>query len=103
MASTHADRGAQAWAGFLLGRAHSLSPRPALDEAALQLESALSLALAGGAAPLAAFCQTALGSIHDKRGNKTKAEELTAAAETIYKDLDMRALPLVPWQQEAVS
>ena len=103
MASAHADRGAQAWAGFLLGRAHLLFPRAALDEAAPQLEAALSLALADGAAPLAAFCQTALGSIHDKRGNKTKAAELTAAAETTYKDLDMRALPLVPLQQEAVS
>jgi class 3 adenylate cyclase/tetratricopeptide (TPR) repeat protein len=96
IALAHDDKGGQAWASFVIGRAHWVSGRGALDEAAMQLDSALRLAIACEARPLTAFCQTTLGNIQGRRGNKTKAQEITGAADAIYAELDMRPLPLEP-------
>ena len=64
------------------------------DEPTKQLEEAVRLARACGARPLVAFCKTTLGEIHGRRGHKAVAEDLTAAAEATYAELDMRPLPL---------
>lgn len=96
VAVAHEGKGDEAWARFLIARAYWVSGPGAIDESAKELEDALRLAFACGARPLAAFCQTTLGDIHGRRGDKAKAQEFTAAADAIYADLDMRPLPLDP-------
>lgn len=84
------------WARFMIACAYWASSPGATDESAKELEAALSLAVACGARPLAAFCQTALADIHGRRGDKAAVQIFTAAADSIYADLDMRRLPLDP-------
>ncbi len=95
-ALAHEGKGNEAWARFLIARACRASGPEAMDESTKELEAALRLAIACGARPLAAFCQTTLGEIHARRGDKAKAQEFTAAADAIYADLDMRPLSLSP-------
>jgi tetratricopeptide (TPR) repeat protein len=89
-------KGHEAWARFLVGRAHWASAPGAMDEAATQLDTALRLANACDARPLAAFCQATLGALHARRGDKARAQELSAAADALYTEADMRPLPLDP-------
>jgi class 3 adenylate cyclase/tetratricopeptide (TPR) repeat protein len=84
----------EAWARFLIARAFLASGPDAISGSAQELEAALRLAIACGARPLEAFCRTALGEIHAKRGDKAAAEELAAAARAVYAELDMRPLSL---------
>lgn len=95
IAAAHEAKGEQAWARFLIGRAHLAAPEPKnLDESEKQLDIALRLALACEARPLVAFCNTELGGIYVRRGNKLKAKEVDAVATAIYRDLGMQPLPL---------
>jgi hypothetical protein len=92
----HDAKGDEAWARFLIARAYWASAPRAMDEAAVQLDAALRLAVACAARPLAAFCQATLGAIHARRGDKARAQEFTAAADAICAELDLRPLPLEP-------
>jgi hypothetical protein len=92
----HENRASEAWARFLIARAYFASVPEAADEAVTELEVALRLAIACEARPLAAFCKTSLGKIHGRRGDKSAAADLAAAADATYADLDMRPLPLDP-------
>jgi tetratricopeptide (TPR) repeat protein len=96
MALAHEAPGNEAWARFLIARARLASAPEAADGPGAELEAALRLADACGALPLAAFCKTALGEIHGRRGGKAEAEAYAAAAEATYADLDMRPLPREP-------
>ena len=92
----HEGKGNQAWARFLIARASWAAAPAATDGPAKELKAALELAVVCGARPLAAFCQTSLGDICRRRGDKALARDYTAAADAIYVDLDMRPLPLDP-------
>ena len=94
LASAQEGKGNEAWARFLIARARFASAPDDTDEPTKQLEEAVRLARACGARPLVAFCKTTLGAIHGRRGHKAVAEDLTAAAEATYAELDMRPLPL---------
>jgi class 3 adenylate cyclase/tetratricopeptide (TPR) repeat protein len=96
IALAHENRASEAWARFLIARAYFASVPEAADEAVTELEVALRLAIACEARPLAAFCKTSLGKIHGRRGDKSAAADLAAAADATYADLDMRPLPLDP-------
>jgi class 3 adenylate cyclase/tetratricopeptide (TPR) repeat protein len=90
LALAHDAKGDEAWARLLIGRALCAVTPSATEKAQAQLEAALRLADACEARPLAAFCQSALGLVHARRGDKGKAQQLTVAAEAIYAELDMR-------------
>jgi class 3 adenylate cyclase/tetratricopeptide (TPR) repeat protein len=96
IAVAHEGKGDEAWARFLLARAHWASSSRNIDEAARELEIALRLALACEARPLAAFCQITFGGIHSLRGDHATAQQFTAAANATCAELDMRPPPLDP-------
>jgi hypothetical protein len=96
IAVAHEGKGNEAWARFLIACAYRAADAGAMDKSARELEAALRLALACEARPLAAYCQTTLADIHGRRGAKIAVQEFTAAADSIYADLDMRRLPLDP-------
>jgi class 3 adenylate cyclase/tetratricopeptide (TPR) repeat protein len=96
VALAHEGKGDEAWARFVIARTYWVSGPGAIDESVKELETALRLAFACGARPLAAYCQTTLADIHGRRGDKAKAREFTDAADSIYAELDMRPLPLDP-------
>jgi predicted ATPase/class 3 adenylate cyclase len=95
LALAHEARGDEAWARYLIGRAH-WSDKQNIDESEKQLEIARQIATACDARPLAAFCQTTLGGIYQLRGDRSTAEKFAAAAEASYKELGMEPLPLDP-------
>ena len=96
IAVAHEAKGDEAWARFLIGRACWASDPKDLDEATKQLDISLGLALACEARPLTAFCQTTLCGVHTRRGDQVAAQKFDAAAANIYRELDMRPLPLDP-------
>ncbi|MCC7484948.1 MAG: AAA family ATPase [Burkholderiales bacterium] len=97
IASAHEARVDEGWARFLIARAaHAADPDDADGIARRELDAALRVAGACDARPLAAFCQTALGAVHARRGDRARAGECFAAADAAYKALDMRSLPLDP-------
>jgi tetratricopeptide (TPR) repeat protein len=96
LAQAHEAPGNEAWARFLIARARLASAPAATDEPAAELEAALRLAEACGARPLAAFCRTALGEIHDRRGDAARAATYASAAEAAYAELDMRPVVREP-------
>lgn len=93
-AAAHEARGDEAWARFLIGRACWDLEAPDLDEAETQLDTALRLATACEARPLAAYCNGTLAGIYVRRGDQIRANEADAAATAAYRDLGMQALPL---------
>jgi hypothetical protein len=94
IADAHEERGHEAWARFLVGRAAWATGPHNGAHAAAQIERALQLALACGARPLVAYCQSALGAIRQRSGDEIRAKELAAAADAAYTQLGMRPLPL---------
>jgi ATP/maltotriose-dependent transcriptional regulator MalT len=94
IAEAHEERGYEAWARFLIGRASWAAGAQNGAQAAAQIERALQLARACEARPLVAYCQSALGAIRQRGGDETKARELAAAADAAYTQLGMRPLPL---------
>jgi class 3 adenylate cyclase/tetratricopeptide (TPR) repeat protein len=89
-------KGDEAWARFLIGRACWASDPKDLDQSEKQLDTALRLAVACEARPLAAFCDTTLCGIHALRGDPLRAKEFDAAATAAYRELGMQPLPLDP-------
>jgi class 3 adenylate cyclase/tetratricopeptide (TPR) repeat protein len=87
-------KGDEAWARFLIGRAYLAASEPDLDESEKQLETALRLATACEARPLAAFCNTALSGIYARRGDQVGAREVDAVAIATYRELGMQPLTL---------
>jgi len=96
MAVAQESKGREAWARFLLARVHLASGPGEAADAGREAEAALRLADACEEPPLAAFCRTVLGEVHDRRGNKAMAEELAAAAGSTYAALGLRPVPLDP-------
>jgi class 3 adenylate cyclase/tetratricopeptide (TPR) repeat protein len=96
IAVAHEAKGDEAWARFLIGRACWASDPKDLGESEKQLDIALRLAARCEARPLAAFCHTTLCGIYGQRGDQVRAQEFDAAAAAIYRELDMRPLPLDP-------
>jgi hypothetical protein len=97
LALAHGNRRDEPWARLLLARSLALSQAGASDEPTKQLEMALHLALDCGARPLEAHCRRMLGFVlSGRRGEKAKADELAAAAGTIYAALGMKPTPLAP-------
>ncbi|MCU1500286.1 MAG: hypothetical protein JWM47_4239 [Acidimicrobiales bacterium] len=96
LAVEHEAKGSEAWARFLIARAHWASSPRALDDAARELAPALALAIACEARPLVAFCETTFAGIYGARGFEARAQEFTARANATYEALGMRALPLHP-------
>ena len=96
LAAAHEAKGEEAWARFLIGRAHGASEQKDLDESEKELNSALRLAMACDARPLAAFCGTALGRIYAARGDQVRAKEFEAAATATYRAVGMQSIPLDP-------
>jgi tetratricopeptide (TPR) repeat protein len=94
IAEAHEERGYEAWARFLIGRASWAAGAQNGAQAAAQIERALQLARACEARPLVAYCQSALGAIRQRGGDETKGRELAAAADAEYTQLGMRPLPL---------
>lgn len=94
VAVAHEERGYEAWARFLVGRASWAAGPKNEAEAAAQIERALDLARACEARPLVAYCQSALGAIRQRGGDEKTADELAAAADATYAQLGMRPLPL---------
>jgi class 3 adenylate cyclase/tetratricopeptide (TPR) repeat protein len=94
IAEAHEERGHEAWARFLIGRAGWAAGPQNAAQAAAQIERALQLALACEARPLVAYCQSALGAIRQRGGDERTANELAAAANAAYAQLGMRPLPL---------
>jgi class 3 adenylate cyclase/tetratricopeptide (TPR) repeat protein len=96
IALAHEGKGHEAWARFAIARAAWVAAPASTHKPAHELETALRLATECGEQPLAAFCQTTLGDIHRRRGDKALAKKFTAAADAIYLNLDMRPLLLDP-------
>ena len=96
IAVAHEAKGDEAWARFLMGRACWASEPKDLDESEKHLDSALRLAGACEARPLAAFCNTTLCGIYTERGDQARAKQFDAAATATYRELGMRSLPLDP-------
>lgn len=96
IAVAHEAKGDEAWARFLIARAHWASDPPVIAESAKELEKSLELAVACEARPLAAFCKTMLGALQQRRGDQMAAQQFTAAADVMYAELDMRPLSLDP-------
>jgi class 3 adenylate cyclase/tetratricopeptide (TPR) repeat protein len=96
LAMAHEGKGDEAWARFLIGRACLALKCDATEESRKELGTALDLAIACEARPLVAFCQTALGEIQSRCGETVEAQKLTAAADAVYKELDMRPLIINP-------
>jgi class 3 adenylate cyclase/tetratricopeptide (TPR) repeat protein len=94
IAEAHEERGHEAWARFLIGRAGLAAGPQNAAQAAAQIERALQLALACEARPLVAYCQSALGAIRHRSGDEIRAKELAAAADAAYAQLGMRPLQL---------
>jgi class 3 adenylate cyclase/tetratricopeptide (TPR) repeat protein len=90
------EKGHEAWARFLIGRASLAANPPDIEQAATHIEHALRVATACEARPLVAFCQAVLGAIRRRGGDAAKAQELTAAADATYAELGMQPLPLEP-------
>jgi class 3 adenylate cyclase/tetratricopeptide (TPR) repeat protein len=90
------EKAHEGWARFLIGRVLWAANPQDIENASQQLEEALRLAVACEARPLAAFCNTALGGIHRRRGNHAAAQESGAAADAVYAELGMQPLPLDP-------
>src|SRR5262249_20862137 len=84
----------EAWARYLLGRAHLAASEPDLGESEKQLDIALRLAKACEARPLAAFCGTMLSRIYAQRGDQDGARQIDEVATKTYRDLDMQPLAL---------
>jgi tetratricopeptide (TPR) repeat protein len=93
LAMAHETKTHQAWARFLIGHA-LLASDSNLDYPAKELAVAHQLALACEAHPLAALCQAALASVHERGGNAVAARELLTAADAMFRKLDMRPLLL---------
>jgi tetratricopeptide (TPR) repeat protein len=89
-------RGDEAWARFLIGRAHWASDPKDLGESEKQLDLALRLAAACEVRPLVAYCNTTLCGIYAGRGDQVRAKEFDAAATAIYRELGMQPIPLDP-------
>jgi hypothetical protein len=87
-------KGDEAWARFLIGRAYLAASEPDLDESEKQLETALRLASACEARPLAAFCNTTLCGVYARRGDEVRAKEFDAAATATCRELGIQPLPL---------
>jgi class 3 adenylate cyclase/tetratricopeptide (TPR) repeat protein len=101
IALAHENRRDEPWARFLIARGYSAADSRVIDEPVKQLESALRMAIACEAVPIAAHCQAMLGAIHARQGNKTKAGEFAAAANASYARLDMRPLRLEPAEERS--
>ena len=96
IAVAHEAKGDEAWARFLIGRAHWASEPKDPDKSEKQLDIALRLATACEARPLAAFCATTLCEIYTRRGDQVRAKEFDAAAAATYRELGMQPLPPDP-------
>lgn len=82
----------EGWARFLIGWCGIASARNGDEET--QLSSALRLANACEAPPLAAFCHTAFATLQERRGDEAAARQSTEAADRIYRAIDLRPLAL---------
>lgn len=94
LARVREGKGDEGWARFLAGCARLAFDKKAVVESGADLRAALELASVCGARPLMAFCQTALAAIHSTYGQSAEAEAIRAAADALYRDLDMRPLKL---------
>jgi tetratricopeptide (TPR) repeat protein len=92
IAAAQEERGNEAWAHFLIGRASwAAAPRNAAL-AETEVGHALRLAHDCEARPLVAYCRTMLGAIQRGRGEDAGAHERAAAA--ACAELGMQPLPL---------
>jgi tetratricopeptide (TPR) repeat protein len=94
IAAVQEAKGDEAWARFLIGRAHLAASEPDLDESEKQLDIARRLATACEARPLAAFCNTTLSRIYARRGDQDGARQIDVVAAATYRELDMQPLTL---------
>jgi tetratricopeptide (TPR) repeat protein len=92
LARAHEDKRNEPWARLLIARAGWMGGRANLAECRAQLDAAVRLALECGARPVAALSQAMLAAVCERQGDKARSEELSAAAERAYVELDMRPL-----------
>lgn len=93
LALSHQAKGDEAWARFLTGCAYWALPSPDLDNAQQALDTALMLARANGARPLAAHCQMTFGKLLQIRGMHDVAQNHIESSTAVMEKLDMKPIP----------
>jgi DNA-binding NtrC family response regulator/tetratricopeptide (TPR) repeat protein len=90
LARTHKERGHEAWALRLLGKAHASRGAGRSSEAEDSYRQALAIAHALGMRPLIAHCHLGLGKLYRRTGRRQQAQEHLTTATTMLRDMDMR-------------
>jgi class 3 adenylate cyclase/tetratricopeptide (TPR) repeat protein len=88
-ASTHKERGWQAYALRLLGEIHVHLNPPAIESAEAYYRQALSLANELDMRPLQAHCHRGLGTLYLKMGQQVQAGAELSAAIELYRAMEM--------------
>lgn len=94
VANEYAQRGALAWAKWLLGEIEFSAE--AVDGAEAYYRDAMTLASEMGMMPLEAHCLLGIGRTFDRRGQHAEAQQFIGRAADLYRTLGM---PL--WESEA--
>ena len=85
----HEERGAEAYACFLLGLIHNMRPGE-FEAADGHLRAAASIASDFGLRPLLAHCQLGLAELHRKQGDPVQAQEYLERAHSMLNALGMK-------------
>jgi tetratricopeptide (TPR) repeat protein len=89
LASTHQERGHQAYALRLLGEIAARRDPPESTQAEAYYRQALALAEALGMRPLQAHCHRDLGTLYAKTGRQEQARAELSTAIEMYRAMDM--------------
>jgi len=92
LAIANEDKASEAWAILVVSQVRMclILDYTAGEQLVRDLGTALTIADACGARPLAALCKTVMGLVYQKRGETGRADEFIASAHRIYSELDMR-------------
>jgi len=89
LARQYKQRGAQAWALWLLGESAARQASPEVEPAAGHYRQALALAEELGMRPLQAHCHRGLGTLYAQTGQRELARTALSAAIVLYQTLAM--------------
>lgn len=89
-------RGSEAWAEYVVGLACTHQDRTEAAASEEHLRRGLALATELSMEPLAARCHVALTNICRDRGSKGEAEQHSAAASTMYSEMQGGQIPRLP-------
>ncbi|MBI4171458.1 MAG: hypothetical protein HY511_01730, partial [Actinobacteria bacterium] len=90
------ERGAEVWAGWLLGEIAAHPEVPDVQTAESHFLQALALAEGLSMRPLVAHCHLGLGKLYRRTGKPQQGQEHLTAAATMYREMDMRC-----WLEQA--